>query len=227
MFMSLWNQPITQLAWSVRLELLKSLITHPPPLCNYGNSNSTSHLRLSVSRIQETQSILYILFMMAGLEPINEQVLSALQTHSSIRLLGDLPTNELNMEDYLGSVSSMIANFVAVWKETAMTRLLAVEVWSQRTHFALDLNNEKYDYMTAHQEKTILPVYILRFSSRTCTWHIARYPRQDTPLADRIAVLHHANGHSPLPFLEDHTKVITHYTPRSEEQHSQPPSQIL
>lgn len=146
---------------------------------------------------------------------INLQVLNALKVTSSIRILGDLPTAELNSEDYLASVSAKIEGFVAAWNETARTRLLAVEVWSRRTHFVLDLNNDTYDYQTAHQHSVILPVYLLQFSSRSRAWKFSRYQRQDTSIADRIAILHNANGQNPLPFLEDHTKIITHYAPRS------------
>ncbi|KAJ5881816.1 uncharacterized protein N7529_000488 [Penicillium soppii] len=112
-----------------------------------------------------------------------------------------------------------INNFVVVWNQTAETRLLAVEVWLQRTHFAFHLNNDQYDYQIAHEHSVILPVYLLRFSSRSCTWKFSRYQRQDVSLAKRIAILHNANGHNPLPFLEDHTKIIIHYTPRSNTHH--------
>ncbi|KAJ5121519.1 uncharacterized protein N7515_009480 [Penicillium bovifimosum] len=146
---------------------------------------------------------------------INLQVLNALKVTPSIRILGDLPTAELNSEDYVASVSAKIEGFVAAWNETAERRLLAVEVWSRRTHLAIDLNNDQYDYQTAHQHSVILPVYLLQFSSRSRTWKFSRRQRQDAPVAARIAILHHANGQNPLPFLEDHTKIITHYTPRS------------
>lgn len=60
------------------------------------------------------------------MDAVKNQVLYALKAHDSIRVLGDLPTAELNPEDYLASVSSMIEDFLAAWKEIAETRLLAV-----------------------------------------------------------------------------------------------------
>lgn len=92
------------------------------------------------------------------MDDINDQVLNALDVHSTIRILGDLPTDALNPEDYLASVSSTIKDFVAVGQERAETRLLAVEVWPRHTYFALDLNNDQYDYDTAHTEIIALPV---------------------------------------------------------------------
>lgn len=106
------------------------------------------------------------------------------KTTSSIRILGDLPSAELNPEDYLASVSAKIEDFIATWNQTAETRLLAVEAWSRSTHFALDLNNDQYDYQTAHRHSVILPVYLLRYSSRRRTWKFLRYQRQGAPLAE-------------------------------------------
>lgn len=160
--------------------------------------------------------LLFILSTFATMDAINGQVFSALGTHSSIRILGDLPTKLLNSEDYLGSVSSMIEEFVATWKKTTLTRLLAVEVYPRHTYFALDLNNDKYDYQTAHEDMTVLPVYLLRCSSRSRSWSIVRYRRQDVSLAHRLAVLHNANGQAPLPFLEDHHTIIMHFNPRTD-----------
>lgn len=157
------------------------------------------------------------------MDKINEQVHNALKTHPSIRILGALPTKCLDSEDYLTSVSSMIEPFVTVWKETALTHLVAVEVWPRTSHFALDLNNHKYNFDTAHEEKIVLPVFLLQYFRKRKLWHLQRFPRQDIPLADRIAVLHHANGEDATPFLQDHTKIITHYAPRSITRQSQAP----
>lgn len=158
---------------------------------------------------------LFLVYQYSVMDIINQQVLDALKVTPSIRILGDLPTAELNPEDYVASVSTKIEDFVATWNKTAETRFLAVEVWTRHTYFALDLNNDQYDYQTAHLHSIILPVYLLRFSSRSRTWKFIRYQRQDVSIANRIATLHHANGQNPLPFLEDHTKMIIHLTPRS------------
>lgn len=146
---------------------------------------------------------------------VNEQVFDALRAHPSIRILGDLPTDRLDPADYLNSVSSAIHEFITAWKKKADVRFLAVEVWARHTYFAIDLNNNQYDYDTAHLNIIILPVYLLRLSSRSASWTILRYQQQDIHLANRIADLHQANGQNPTPFLEDHTGIIMHYTPRS------------
>ncbi|CAG8197169.1 unnamed protein product [Penicillium salamii] len=84
------------------------------------------------------------------MENINQAVSDALETHRSIRILGDLPTEKLNPDDYLASTREIIKGLVDSWKEKADLRLLAVEVWPRHTYFALDFNNDEYNYANAH-----------------------------------------------------------------------------
>jgi hypothetical protein len=149
------------------------------------------------------------------MEKVNEAVSDALETHRSIRILGDLPTEKLNPEDYLGSTRGLIESFVEFWKAKAALRLLAVEVWPRHTYFAVDFNNDEYDYDNAHTQVIVIPVYLLRLSRKSHTWKIFRYKPQDSSLARRIADLHEGNGQNPIPFVEDHIIGVTHYAPRS------------
>lgn len=148
------------------------------------------------------------------MEELNRIVLDVLKEHASIHILGDLPTEKLNREDYLASTQETISTFVSFWNDKANLRLLVVEVWPRPTYFALDFNNDKYDYDNAHVQVIVLPVYLLRLSRRRDHWKIFRHKPQDLSLARRIAVLHEGNGQDPTPFLEDHIKGVVHYNPR-------------
>ncbi|CAG7934179.1 unnamed protein product [Penicillium olsonii] len=92
------------------------------------------------------------------MENINQAVSDALETHPLIRILGDLPTEKLNPEDYLASTREIIKSLVDFWEEKADLRLLAVEVWPRHTYFALDFNNEEYNYANAHIQVVVIPV---------------------------------------------------------------------
>lgn len=149
------------------------------------------------------------------MEKVNQIVLDALEEHKSIRILGELPTEKLNCEDYLASTRETISDFVSFWDKKANLRLLAVEVWSRRTYFAIDFNNDEYDYDKAHIEEIVLPVYLLRLSRRSGSWTIYRHKPEDFKLAKRLTALHFGNGHKPTPFLEDHIKGVVHDNPRT------------
>ncbi|KAJ5341238.1 hypothetical protein N7541_010362 [Penicillium brevicompactum] len=151
------------------------------------------------------------------MEKVNQTVSDALETHHSIRILGDLPTEKLNPEDYLASTRELISSLVDSWKEKANLQLLAVEVWTQHTYFALDFNNDEYNYDNAHTQVIVVPVYLLRLSRKSHIWTIFRHKPQDSSLARRIADLHDGNGQDPTPFLEDHIKGVIHYAPRSRK----------
>ncbi|KAJ5458482.1 hypothetical protein N7475_009870 [Penicillium sp. IBT 31633x] len=148
-------------------------------------------------------------------EEINRAVSDALKQHNSIRILGDLPTEKLNSEDYLNSTHETIASFVNIWQKIATLRLLAIEIYPRHTYFALDINNDRYDYDNAHTQMIILPVYLLRLSRESDRWKIFRHLPQDSALARRIAFLHESHGQDPIPFVDDHNKAVIHYAPRN------------
>ncbi|CAG8243760.1 unnamed protein product [Penicillium salamii] len=159
------------------------------------------------------------------MENINQAVSDALETHRSNRILGDLPTEKLNPEDYLASTREIIKGLVDSWKEKADLRLLAVEVWPRHTYFALDFNNDEYNYANAHMLRwkfvptlvCFIPVYLLRLSRQSNTWKIFRHKPTDSSLAKRIADLHEGNGQDPTPFLENHIKGVIHYAPQNSK----------
>jgi len=154
---------------------------------------------------------------------VNQVISDAIEKHHSIRILEDLPTERLDSGDYLASTQGIISNFTTFWGNKVDLRLLAVEVWPRHSYFALDFNNDVYDYQNAHIRVIVIPVYLLRLSRRSGTWRIFRHQPSDTQLAQRIADLHEGNGQNPIPFLEDHIKGVTHYAPRN----CQPPVDAL
>lgn len=149
---------------------------------------------------------------------INQLVREALDEHEqTIRILGDIPTVCLDSNDYLTSVRETIAGFISSWDGKADLRLLAVEVWPRHAFFALDFNNHKYDYDTAHTEEIVLPVYMLRKSRRRPRWKMYRYKPQDSQLAKRIAHLHDMHGQEPLPLYDDHNQIVISLNSRSSQ----------
>lgn len=135
------------------------------------------------------------------MDEVNRIVLDALKEHESIRILGDLPTEKLNSENYLASTRETISSFVAYSNHKANLRLLAIEVWPRHTYFALDFNNDKYDYDNAHIQEIILLVYLLRLSRKSGSWKIFRPKPQVFLLAERIATLHDRNLMGKTQFL--------------------------
>lgn len=104
------------------------------------------------------------------MEEVNCIVLDALKEYESIRILGDIPTGNLHSEDYLASTQETISTFASFWNGKANLRLFVVEVWPRHTYFALDFNNDKYDFDNAHVQVIVLPVCLLRLSRRSDQW---------------------------------------------------------
>lgn len=87
-----------------------------------------------------------------------------------MRILGDTPNSILDPKDYLGSIRpfvTKIQNCVHEFNANIKTCFIAVNIYpGKHTYFVVDLNNTEYDYLTAHECKTLVPVYILRLSKR-------------------------------------------------------------
>ncbi|KAE8152371.1 hypothetical protein BDV25DRAFT_151225 [Aspergillus avenaceus] len=132
-----------------------------------------------------------------------------------IRILGDTPTKIVESKDYLKSISVFVEKVQESVQEccpNAQTRFLAVNVYPERhSYFVLGLNNTHYDYETAHNDVTSIPVYVLRLSRRP---RIFRFKDQDEKLAIRLAEMHNGHGKDPLPLLDDFTKTVQYHSPR-------------
>lgn len=74
----------------------------------------------------------------------------------------------------------------------------------------IDINNFDYNFDTAHETKTILPVYVV-WQHKRRGWFIVRWPQEDGPLATKVAELHMLNGfNATTPSLADYnnTRVV-------------------
>lgn len=50
------------------------------------------------------------------MEEVNRVISDAIEKHHSIRILGDLPTERLDCEDYLASTRRIISNLITFWE---------------------------------------------------------------------------------------------------------------
>ncbi|PYI13209.1 hypothetical protein BO99DRAFT_477879 [Aspergillus violaceofuscus CBS 115571] len=99
-------------------------------------------------------------------------------TPTRFRLVGDTPTAILDSEDYL---------------------------LSRHSYFVVDVNNVDYDYETAHEVTTSIPVYVIGLSRRV---KITRNPTEDKNLAWILATMHRGHGNDPLPLVDDYTRPV-------------------
>lgn len=134
-----------------------------------------------------------------------------------IRILGDTPNHVLDSSNYLESIRpfvSKVEQSICEHCPGALTCFVAVNIYpGNHSFFALDLNNFRYNHETAHNDKTPIPVYVLRLSVRTI--QIFRKEQLDATLAETLAKMHNGHGYDPLPLVEDHNKLVEYYNPRS------------
>ncbi|GLA67157.1 hypothetical protein AtubIFM54640_010134 [Aspergillus tubingensis] len=130
------------------------------------------------------------------------------------RLVGDTPTAILESEDFLTSILPFVTKVqesVNRCRPDAKTRFLALRIVSRHSYFVVDVNNVDYDYETAHEVTTAIPVYVLRLSRHV---KIARKPTEDDNLAKILAAMHQGHGNDPLPLVDDYTKPVVYDKPR-------------
>ncbi|KNG79991.1 hypothetical protein ANOM_011916 [Aspergillus nomiae NRRL 13137] len=125
---------------------------------------------------------------------------------ATIRILGDTPTSILDPEDYLASIYPFVSETEECLKKhhpDNTTRFIATTIYrGKHSYFVLDLNNNDYTYETAHECKTIVPVYVLRLSKRQPT--IFRKRELDETIAETLRDLHDCHGQDPLPLFDNH-----------------------
>lgn len=130
------------------------------------------------------------------------------------RLFSDTPTAILDSDDYLKSILPFVTKAqesVNNCRPNAETRFLAVRITSRHSHFVVDVNNFDYNYETAHEVTTSIPVYVLRLSKKV---KIFRCFMEDDNLAMILAEMHWGHGNDPLPLINDHTKPVIYNSPR-------------
>ncbi|BDD59386.1 hypothetical protein MPDQ_003043 [Monascus purpureus] len=137
---------------------------------------------------------------------------------SAIRILGDTPNSILDPEDYLGSISPFalkVQDCLHEFDEDNRTCFVAVNIYrGKHSYFVIDLNNTAYNYQTAHQCKTPIPIYVLRLSKRNPK--IYRKQELDEPIAEALRVMHNGHGQDPLPLFDNYyDENIQYRNPRS------------
>ncbi|KAI9369559.1 hypothetical protein BJX61DRAFT_536317 [Aspergillus egyptiacus] len=131
-----------------------------------------------------------------------------------MRLVGDTPTALLDSDDYLKSVLPFVTkaqDSIKICYPDAETRFLALRIQKRHSYFVVDINNSDYDYETAHEDATLIPVYLLRLSRHV---RISRQPMQDRDLARILATMYWGHGNDPLPLVDDYTKSVVYHSPR-------------
>ncbi|OJI86513.1 hypothetical protein ASPTUDRAFT_475569 [Aspergillus tubingensis CBS 134.48] len=139
-------------------------------------------------------------------------------TGGPMRILGDTPNSILDPKDYLGSIRPFVTeiqNCVHEFNANIKTCFIAVNIYpGKHTYFVVDLNNTDYDYQTAHECKTLVPVYILRLSKRNP--RIFRKRELDGQLAETLRIMHNGHGQDPLPLVDNYCDPNRQYSnPRS------------
>ncbi|GES66834.1 hypothetical protein BO71DRAFT_394623 [Aspergillus terreus] len=123
-------------------------------------------------------------------------------------------TDRLDSHDYRVSASQFINDIFPDWENDSRIHFLAIEIRGDRTFMAIDINNSKYDFDTAHETKIILPVHIV-WQHKRRGWFLVRWPREDEPLAAKIAHLHDLNGFdATTPFLANYNERVMYENPR-------------
>ncbi|RAH59655.1 hypothetical protein BO85DRAFT_476305 [Aspergillus piperis CBS 112811] len=124
-----------------------------------------------------------------------------------MRILGDTPNSILDPKDPLESIRPFVTeiqNCVREYNANIKTCFIAVNIYpGKHSYFVVDLNNTEYDYQTAHECKTLVPVYILRLSKRNP--RVYRKRELDGQLAETLRVMHNGHGWDPpLPLVDDY-----------------------
>ncbi|RAL06175.1 uncharacterized protein BO80DRAFT_2922 [Aspergillus ibericus CBS 121593] len=135
-----------------------------------------------------------------------------------IRILGDTPNSILDPKDYLGSIRpfvSEVQNCLHEHHPNNEARFVAVNIYrGKHSYFVVDLNNTDYNYETAHECKTLIPVYVLRLSKRQPT--ILRKRELDETIAKTLRTMHDGHGQDPLPLFDNYYDENLQYrNPRS------------
>lgn len=135
-----------------------------------------------------------------------------------IRILGDTPNSILDPGDYLESIrpfASEVQDYLQKYHPDNKTRFLAAKICrGKHSYFIVDLNNTDYNYETAHECRTLIPVYVLRLSKRQPT--IFRKRELDETLAKILREMHNCHGQDPLPLFDNHYNENLQYrNPRS------------
>ncbi|KAL6229864.1 hypothetical protein BDW75DRAFT_224151 [Aspergillus navahoensis] len=157
-------------------------------------------------------------YILTEIPHIMRQFLQELPSDCAIRIVGDTPNSVLDPEDYLTSIYpfvSKVQHCLREYRSDNKALFVAVKIIpGKHSYFVVDSNNVGYNYETAHECKTPIPVYALRLSRRAPT--IRRAETMDKEIAEIIAKMHDGHGQDPLPLFDNHNDPNLQYrNPRS------------
>ncbi|KAJ5940084.1 hypothetical protein N7516_000252 [Penicillium verrucosum] len=117
-----------------------------------------------------------------------------------MRIIGDIPNN------YFKSIRPFVSETEEYLQRSHpdnKTRLVAVKICrGKHSYFIIDLNNTDYNYKTAHECRTLIPVYVLGLTKRQLI--VVRKRSLDETIAKVLRNMHNLHGQDPLPLFDNH-----------------------
>ena len=108
--------------------------------------------------------------IMTQIPHIMHEFLQELPPENAFRIFGDVPNSVLNPEDYLESIrpfASKVQHCPHDYHADNRTCFVAANIYpGKHSYFVVDLDNTSYNYDTAHECMTPVPVYILHLSKK-------------------------------------------------------------
>ncbi|KAL5342725.1 hypothetical protein BJX70DRAFT_355643 [Aspergillus crustosus] len=147
---------------------------------------------------------------------INEQVFKVLEQTKTIRIVADIHTNLLSSENYFTSAATFTEPFQKEWETQHKVQFIAVDAYPRHTFVVCDINNDRYNFETAHKQTFPVPVYILRFKTKSNSWMFFRQWTEDHRVAQDIANLHRYEGQNRPPFFVNHIRGPVYFSPRTD-----------
>lgn len=92
---------------------------------------------------------------MSSITKIREKIIEKAEAQ---RLVIKMHTDKLDSCDYRVLAGNFVNEIFPNWEDDSRIRFLAIEIRGDRTFMSIDVNNFGYDFDTAHETKTTLPV---------------------------------------------------------------------
>ncbi|KAL5337196.1 hypothetical protein BJX70DRAFT_249979 [Aspergillus crustosus] len=145
---------------------------------------------------------------MSNLPNIHEYIFKG----NAKRIIIKMKTTSVDSEKCRADAYRAISDAFLGWESDSRVLFLAIQVWGDRIFIDIDINRDDYNYETAHKDKTVHPVYVLR--KHRGKWVLIRWPREDERLATELAELHRVTGYgAKMPFLENHNTQVVYANP--------------
>lgn len=108
---------------------------------------------------QSTHAHRLTMALLSNLTAIREEIF---KNFTAKRIIIKVNTEDLDSQDYRASANKVASEVFPAWESDPRILFLATDIWSKRSFIVVDINRHDYDFLTAHKDKTILPVYVLR-----------------------------------------------------------------